>query len=213
MVSSSPKISNLWNYKNLSSWNKAVIMLKYGISDSIINCHTDLDRKKIGKIRKELERQGILENNKHKSYPLQRNDFLDCNKKEFYFLNEILILYMIFHSNDGRKFFDLEAFLKAWCMMENDYPEITENVNINVVISLCFLILEKCVKMSYTEENISLVLNYSKEYKSFFFYNTESNKPLNDTGYIKLKPLKEIAAELHSVTEQELLESANQKLA
>lgn len=213
-TSDSTKISNLDNQQVRTRWNIAENLLKYGFNHSTITLFTDLDRKKIGKIKQSMIDAGILEEDTHQN--IERKCFIKQNSPEYYFLVEFILLYINFHSADWKEQFDLEAFLKAWNLMQNHSPDITDRTEIDAMFYFCRAILNINVENSSVDpDNQSLILYYSKEYQAYYLYDTSDDKPISETGYIKLKSVRETVNTLgiDCSTDEKVLESAEQKLA
>lgn len=213
-TSDSTKISNLGNHNVRASWNIAENLIKYGFNHSSITLFTDLDRKKIGKTKQNMIDSGMLDEEEERQ-TIERKCFIKQNSPEYYFLVEFILLYVNFHATDWKEQFDLEAFLKAWNLMQNHSPDIADKTEIDVMFYFCRAMLNTNVENSSTDpDNQSLILYYSKEYHAFYLYDTSDDKPISDTGYIKLKTLREIGTGIEKCpTEDNLFDSAEQKLA
>ena len=128
---------------------------------------------------------------------IERKNYIRPNSLEYYFLVEFILLYINFHASDYREQFDPEAFLKAWNLMQNHSPEIFDRTNIDSMFYFCRIMLRINVQDSSDDpDNQSLILYYSEEYKAYYLYDTSENRPIDDTGYFSLKPLKNSENEL-----------------
>lgn len=208
------KFSNCSNMRVNTNINKAIRLIAFGLNNSVIQVLTDIDRKKVGNLRRQMIENDIIdEPQAPRREGRNISDFLNTNSSYVYFRNELLLLYVLLHSSDPTLEIDTNAFLQAWCLMYNFRPDIINKANINDAFQLTQYFLKKYTDKSKDDPDFkSIFLRYSNNYKSYYLYVTDKDKTLDDSGYIKLTPLKKIAEDFRRKNYSNI-KASNDKIA
>ncbi len=185
--------ANLYNITVTTKYNVVKTLLNYGFDLCTTNLLTNIDRKQVSKVRKDLIAKHLLI--KEKKTKSTKNSFNQKNYSQrrglsLYTITAFLLLYIRFHETNANDNVDVEAILKAWNLLINYDPVQIDNANINDAYMLARLLLRDT---AYNTDSESIFISYSKKYKAFYTYQSSECYELNDTGYEELQDIKTIS--------------------
>ena len=193
------RMSNLNSRQLCEGVSQAYVMVRYGFSPCIIRCTTLLHPKQVTKVKDHYVLHGGTYEYRKTGKKSTPNSILK-DPETYYAYNQLMTLYIRFHSSDPSDTMDLEALLQAWCVYlshltrENEEPE---DLDINSFWQLCHYLSALCVRSDDVDSGIVL---FSRDDSAFYYHSTRSSKPVGESGYESLKSLPEVIRELKKRT-------------
>lgn len=185
------KIANIHSKRQLDRVTVAYVLIRYGFSPSIIRCTTQLHQKTVSRIKEHFVSCGGSDSFQKSGHKIAPNVILR-DPKTYYAYNELMVLYAHFHSGDPSAFLDTEALLKAWNFYAahvNGEPDKTGELDINAMWYLC-LYLNVLGVLCEEEDGGRILFSHSSH--AYYYHSNHSALPVENSGYIQMRSLKEI---------------------
>lgn len=178
------KIANIHSKRQLDRVTVAFVLVRYGF------CTTQLHQKTVSRIKEHFVSCGGSDSFQKSGHKIAPNVILK-DPRTYYAYNELMVLYANFHSGDPSAFLDMEALLKAWNFYVahvNGETDKTGEIDINAVWYLCLYLNVLGV---LCEEDGGRIL-YSHSEHAYYYHSNHSALPVENSGYIQMRLLKEI---------------------